>query len=112
MEDLSQKKCVPCEGGLPAATLEQAEVLIKQIPKWQIDQSREYLQLIREFEFEDFKSALQFINSVGEIAETEGHHPNIYLYDYKYIKLELYTHAIGGLHENDFILASKIDHLA
>jgi 4a-hydroxytetrahydrobiopterin dehydratase len=80
---------------------------LEQTPKWGIsDQDR---KLEREFEFENFEEALKFVNAVGEIAEYEGHHPNIYLHSWNKVKLILYTHAIGGLSDNDFVLAAKID---
>jgi 4a-hydroxytetrahydrobiopterin dehydratase len=66
-------------------------------------------QLLREFRFENFKQALDFVNKVGKTAEKEGHHPDIYIYDWKKVRLTLTTHAIGGLSINDFVLASKID---
>ena len=68
-------------------------------------------KITKEFKFKDFEEALSFTNAVGEIAEKEGHHPNIYIHSYNKVKIELWTHKIGGLHENDFILAAKIEEL-
>ncbi len=104
---LTQKKCVACEGGIPPLTREETDTLLPQIPLWKITDNREWLQ--REFSFKDFKEALAFVNKVGELAEEEGHHPSINLFDYKHVLISLATHAIGGLSENDFILAAKID---
>jgi len=113
MSSLSQKKCVACEGTVPPATPEQVEILLQEVPGWalrqaQDDKGEEYPQIVREFEFKDFKQALGFVNKVGELAESEGHHPNIYLHNWNQVKIELYTHTIKGLHENDFIMAAKI----
>lgn len=78
-------------------------------PSWELYDADSKIK--REFEFKDFREALGYINKVGELAEAEGHHPNIYLHSYKKVIIELWTHKIGGLHQNDFILASKIDAL-
>jgi len=111
---LSNQSCVPCRGG--EAVLKEDEIkkfLIELVDGWEVlgeDESTEG-KLVKTFEFKDFSEALNFVNKVGELAEKEVHHPNIYLHDYNKVKLELYTHKIGGLHKNDFILASKIDGL-
>ena len=105
---LSQNYCVACRVGEPTLTKEEIEKLKPQLDvKWSVEKKPD--KLVRVFEFKDFGKALEFINKVGEIAESEGHHPNIYLFDYKKVKLDLWTHKIVGLHRNDFILASKID---
>ena len=92
---LHDKKCVPCEGGISPLTTEQAAVMIKQIPEWQLfDQST---RVKREFHFSNFAKALEFVNKVGEIAEKEGHHPDISL-GWGYVTIALQTHAINGLH--------------
>lgn len=104
--DLTHKKCVPCEGGVPALKGEDLKDLQKQLKKnWQLIQEHE---LQSEYVFKDFKSALNFVNQVGELAEREGHHPDIYL-SYGKVKIILFTHSIDGLSENDFIIAAKID---
>ena len=106
--NLTTQKCVPCQGGEPnlkGKVLQNYRLSIN--PPWELYDGDTKLK--REFEFEDFRKALAFVNRVGELAEKEGHHPNIYLYSYKKVRIELWTHKIGGLHQNDFILASKID---
>ncbi|MFX0100752.1 MAG: 4a-hydroxytetrahydrobiopterin dehydratase [Candidatus Hodarchaeota archaeon] len=105
--DLSTKKCVPCEGGIKPMTDVLEDAFIEKVDGWKID--RDGVHVIRkEFTFKDFKQAMEFVNKVAGIAESEGHHPDIYIY-YNKVELELHTHAIGGLHENDFIVAAKID---
>ena len=108
MEELKDKKCVPCEGGTPP--LQEAEIknLIPKIKDWVVIENK---KITKEFTFQSFKQALAFLNRVGELAEQEGHHPDLNLHDYKKLTITLSTHAIGGLSENDFILASKIDAL-
>lgn len=103
--DLKSKKCVPCEGGVDPLTDEQARGLLEQLPHWKLVGK----EIHREYQFKDFKAAMAFVNGVAEIAETEGHHPDILIYQYKKVRVTLWTHAIGGLSENDFIVAAKID---
>ncbi len=105
--ELIDKKCKPCDSGMPAMTLGEITTLIKQTPEWSLDENR----IERTFKFNNFKLAIEFINKVALIAEEEGHHPDINLYGYKNVKIILTTHAINGLSENDFILAAKIDML-
>jgi 4a-hydroxytetrahydrobiopterin dehydratase len=105
--ELKNKHCVPCEGGMPPATREEAEILLKQVSGWTLRNDAKSIS--KKFTFKNFTAALAFINTVGKIAESEGHHPNIHLTDYKFVTIELSTHAIGGLSQNDFILAAKID---
>ena len=108
MAELSAKTCIPCEGGTEPLSEDQAQDYLQQVhDDWHLEEGR----LKREFAFRDFKSALAFTNSVGEIAEKEGHHPDIFL-TYGQVVIKLWTHAIGGLSENDFILAAKIDAIA
>ncbi|MBI1978832.1 MAG: 4a-hydroxytetrahydrobiopterin dehydratase [Candidatus Aenigmarchaeota archaeon] len=102
---LSEKNCVPCEGGVKPFTRQEAKRYLKQVNGWFIIRK----EIEKEFKFKDFKEALGFINKVGDIAEEEDHHPDIYLHSYKRVKITLSTHAIKGLSENDFILAAKID---
>ena len=107
--DLLQKRCRPCEGGVPPLSLEQATVFMDQTPGWNI--SSDYNKIERDLKFKNFKEAIEFINKVAEIAEREGHHPDINLYGYKNVRITLTTHAIGGLSENDFIVAAKINQI-
>jgi len=107
MSDLTQKKCTPCEGGTPPLTKEKAEELLKQIPEWEIGDDGK--KISHTFALKNFVEAVNFINYVKDIAESEGHHPDLHLLSYKNVTVDLKTHAIGGLSENDFIVAAKID---
>lgn len=107
--DLKNKTCVPCEEGAPTVTPEEFTNYSKEVPKWEAYDDKTKIK--REIVFENFAAAIDFINKVAQLAESEGHHPNIYLYDYKKVRIELWTHKIGGLHRNDFVLAAKIDNL-
>ena len=103
---LTDKKCVPCEGGVLPFTNEQAQEYLGQLQgEWEVEDGK---KIKRRFRFKDFKEALAFVNKVGEIAETEVHHPDITI-NYNKVTIELMTHSIGGLSENDFILAAKIE---
>lgn len=109
--DLSTKHCVPCEGGMPPLTDEKEDELKASTPDWILlrnDGQTVVHKLRRQFSFADFKEAIAFVNKVAEVAESEGHHPDIYIF-YNKVQIELFTHAVGGLSENDFIMASKID---
>lgn len=102
--DLTQKKCVPCEiGTMP---LEQSKIneLLEQIRSWTLKDKH----LFKKFKFKNFVEAMKFVNAVAEIAEMEGHHPDFSVH-YNKVEIEIWTHAISGLSENDFILAAKID---
>jgi len=106
---LVTKKCKPCEGGVkPLTPDEYASFLRNEIHEWK-DINKKMIE--KSFTFKNFKTALGFINKVGDLAESEGHHPDILLHDWKHVKIMLTTHAIGGLSENDFILAAKIDEI-
>lgn len=109
MNSLSKQKCEPCEGGVEPLTREQFSVYLEQVKDWSIiDDSK----MERNLEFKDFVRALDFVNRIGAIAEEEGHHPDISLYSWNKVTISLYTHAIGGLSINDFVVASKIDQLS
>lgn len=105
---LTSQKCVPCEGNVKAFTPEQVAIYMPQVPQWQLLDNQ---KLQREFKLKDFKEALEFVNKVGEIAESEGHHPDIKIHGWNKVTITLWTHAIKGLFMNDFILAAKIDKL-
>lgn len=107
-EQLADKKCVPCRGGTPPLRGKDLEQFHKNVPAWTVTNEH---HLHREFRFPDFKQALAFVNRVGEIAESEGHHPDILLAWGK-AEITLWTHKIDGLTESDFIMAAKIDRLA
>lgn len=107
MDDLTQKHCSPCEGGVPPLPPEGVASYMKYAPGWNSPDNK---KIVREFKLKDFKEALAFVNEVADIAESDGHHPDIHIF-YDKVRLELSTHAIGGLSENDFILAAKINAL-
>lgn len=107
--DLSSKHCVPCEGGTPPMPRADADKLLREVSNWELVNSG-FLQIRKKFKFKNFKESLNFVNQVGEIAESEGHHPDIN-FGWGKAEIILWTHAIGGLSENDFILAAKIDKL-
>lgn len=106
-QQLADKECVPCKGGVPPITGNELQELKKALPQWDVLNEH---HLHREFKFPDFKQALAFVNRVGDLAEQQGHHPDILL---KWGKAEvtLWTHKIDGLTESDFIMAAKIDRL-
>ncbi len=103
---LAKKRCVPCEGGLPKMIAAEATLRLIEVPGWELRDNAEWIR--RRITFRNFREALDFVNRVGEIAEREGHHPDI-TFGWGYCDLRLQTHAIGGLHENDFVLAAKIN---
>lgn len=102
--DLTKKKCVPCKGGVSTISEKWAKKLLKKIPKWKIKNGH----LWKTFKFKEFLPAMKFVNSVAKLAEKEGHHPDFHIH-YNIVELEIWTHAINGLSENDFILAAKIE---
>jgi 4a-hydroxytetrahydrobiopterin dehydratase len=104
---LAEKHCVPCRGGVPALAGEELEKMKKQVSGWQVVGGH---HLIKTYSFPDFRTALDFVNRIGETAEQEGHHPDIYLAWGK-VEVKIWTHKIDGLTESDFILAAKIDEL-
>ena len=105
---LTRKHCVPCEGGMPPLGKKEAFRLLKQASGWSLNKKG---HLTREFRFGNFVSAMQFLNRVAKIAEKEGHHPDFSVH-YNRVEMEIWTHAIKGLSENDFMLAAKIDEVA
>ena len=109
--NLSSKNCVPCRKDVPPMERAEAERMHKETPSWELIEKDGVLHLIKSYLFADFADALKFVNRVGVIAEQEGHHPNIHVHDWNKVDLEIFTHKIKGLHENDFILAAKVDAL-
>ena len=106
MSELSARRCKPCKKGTPALDPTAAKSLLVDLPSgWTIAGGK---KLEKEFKFPNFREALAFTNKVGEIAEREGHHPDIQL-GWGRVKLEIWTHSVGGLSENDFILAAKAE---
>ena len=102
--DLKNKKCVSCEGGIPKLTSDQVNRHLKEVTGWELQGEKIY----KKFQFKNFLQAIEFINRMAEVAEAEGHHPDFSVH-YNKVDVTLWTHAIGGLSENDFILAAKID---
>ena len=108
VSQLASKKCIPCEIGGDPFSEEKIKAYTPAVPTWEV---LDNLRIKKEFKFKDFKEAMGFVNKVAEIAESEGHHPDIYVF-YNQVRLELFTHEVGGLSENDFIVAVKIDNLS
>ena len=107
MAGLAEKTCVPCRGGVPPLTADEIRPLAVQIKGWSVPDNH---HIERTFKFPDFKTALDFTNKVGTLAEEQGHHPDIYLACGK-VGIKIWTHKIDGLTESDFVLAAKIDRL-
>ena len=109
MDELLKKKCVPCEGGVIPFDISEIHKYQKKVDGWDIIKNDENIFLLeKNFKFKNFKDSQTFINNVGKISEEEGHHPDIF-FGWGYAKINITTHAIEGLCENDFILAAKID---
>ena len=109
MSDLADKKCVPCEGGIPPFDVAEIHKYLKKVDGWDVKKNKaESFFIEKEFKFKNFLESQNFVNRVGKISEEEGHHPEI-LFGWGYAKINITTHAIEGLSENDFILAAKID---
>jgi 4a-hydroxytetrahydrobiopterin dehydratase len=108
--DLKSAKCVPCQAGEPQLTKEEISLYLQKVSGWSLETGPN--KIVKTFVRKDFKSAIAFVNKVADLAENEGHHPNLCIHDFKNVKLEIWTHKINGLHKNDFILASKIDDVA
>lgn len=106
---LTTQECIPCEGDVKPFNSQQIAIYKPQIPEWQLLGST---KIQREFKFKNFKEAIAFINKVADIAESEGHHPDIFLHSWNKVTITLWTHAIKGLFLNDFILAAKIDEIS
>jgi len=106
---LNHKHCVPCEGGVPKYSAAEAAEQVAKLTGWKLTASGERIR--KEWQVKDFLAGIKFFNQVAELAESENHHPDLHLSGYRQVAIELWTHAIGGLSENDFILAAKIDTL-
>jgi 4a-hydroxytetrahydrobiopterin dehydratase len=107
MSDLASKTCVPCRGGVPPLAGDELAKISREVPLWKVVDGH---HIVRSFSFPDFRQALAFVNKVGEIAEEQGHHPDIFL-TWGKAEITTWTHKINGLTESDFILAAKIDRL-
>ena len=111
MNDLLNKKCVPCEGGILPFDISEIHKYQKKVDGWNVSANENKIYYLeKKFTFKNFINSKNFINKVGEISEEEGHHPDI-SFGWGYAKIIITTHAIAGLSENDFILAAKIDHI-
>ncbi|MGO8750152.1 MAG: 4a-hydroxytetrahydrobiopterin dehydratase [Thermoguttaceae bacterium] len=108
-EQLRSKKCRPCEGGVEKLTVAQAQEQLGALSGWRVTDDGQRIR--KDWETKDFRAGMEFLNRVAELAEQEGHHPDIHLEGYRHVWIAIWTHAIGGLSENDFILAAKIDQL-
>ena len=108
-EQLVAKKCSACEGGVPKYTTAEATGQVQKLTAWRL--THDGLRIRKDWTVRDFLAGLEFFNAVGKLAEEENHHPDLHLENYRNVWIELWTHAIGGLSENDFILAAKIDRL-
>jgi 4a-hydroxytetrahydrobiopterin dehydratase len=107
--ELTTKRCQACEGGIPPLTPDQVRDHLAAVPQWQV--SDDGKRIARKWKVADFLAGLDFFQRVGRLAEDEGHHPDLHLVGYRNVTIEVWTHAVGGLTENDFILAAKIDAL-
>jgi len=110
MTDLHEMKCVACRAGEPTLTDDEINILYPQVPEWQVKEVEGMKRLERVFRFKNFVQALEFTNKVGAMAEEEDHHPLI-ITEYGRVTIAWWTHKIGGLHKNDFIMAAKTDQL-
>ena len=109
MSDLTEKKCLPCEGGVLPFDISEIHKYQKKVDGWDLTKdNKEVFFLIKKFNFDNFLESQKFVNEVGKISEEEGHHPDI-SFGWGYAEIKITTHAIKGLSENDFILAAKID---
>jgi 4a-hydroxytetrahydrobiopterin dehydratase len=112
MNDLKDKKCEPCEGGVIPFDISEIHKYQKKVDGWEVlKDEKKIFFLSKKFKFKNFLESQSFINKVGEISENEGHHPDI-LFGWGYAEIKITTHAIEGLSKNDFILAAKIDQLS
>ena len=108
-EQLAQKRCVPCEGGVPKYSLEDAQAQLAKLTGWRLTHDGQRIR--KDWVVKNFMAGMDFFDHVARAAEDDNHHPDLHLESYRKVWIELWTHAIGGLSENDFILAAKIDRL-
>lgn len=106
---LKDRHCTPCEGGVPALSRQQAEQMLQKLDGWQLAEDGKCIR--RRWKVKDFAAGIDFLGRVADLADAEGHHPDVHLTGYRNVGIELTTHAIDGLSENDFILAAKVDEL-
>lgn len=106
-DQLVARKCEPCEGGVDPCTLDEANLQLQKLEGWSL--TRDGQRIRKDWTVKNFMAGMDFFNKVAAIAEEDGHHPDLHIEGYRNVSIELWTHAIGGLSENDFILAAKID---
>ena len=109
-EQLTKKKCLPCEGGVEPCALDFSKQQMAAIPEWSLSEDGKMIS--RKFQLKNFVKAMELLQRAAEVAEQEQHHPDLHLTGYRQVRIDLTTHAIGGLSENDFIVAAKIDAVA
>jgi 4a-hydroxytetrahydrobiopterin dehydratase len=109
-DQLTARHCVPCEGGIEPCALPFVQQQLNELPGWYLTHDNQRIR--KDWTMKNFVEALDFFSRVGEIAESDGHHPDLHLESYRNVSIEIWTHAIGGLSENDFILAAKIDQVS
>lgn len=109
-DQLTQKKCKPCEGGVEPCTAEETEQQLQKLDGWTASDDGKWIH--KNWNVKHFVEGMDFLNRVRDVAESDGHHPDVHLVGYRKVKIDLTTHAINGLSENDFILAAKIDQVA
>jgi 4a-hydroxytetrahydrobiopterin dehydratase len=107
---LAERHCVVCKPGTPTLPEDEVDRLLEQIKGWSVEEHGGHFQLTRTFRFKGFLPGVELVNAIAQIAEAEGHHPDLHL-SYGSLRVELWTHAAGGLTENDFVLAAKIDQI-
>src|SRR5690606_11567812 len=110
LDELARSRCKPCEGGVEPYTREQTKKQLQALDGWTAD--KESKRIEKRWRCRDFRDAMSCLAEIAEVAEAEGHHPDLHLESYRNVRVELSTHAIGGLSENDFILAAKIDKIS
>jgi 4a-hydroxytetrahydrobiopterin dehydratase len=106
-DELRQQRCAPCEGGVPPLSPERIRELLPAVPAWRLSDDGKRIR--RDWRVKDFATGFDFFNRIAAVAEQEDHHPDLHLVGYRNVTVEIWTHAVGGLSENDFVLAAKID---
>ena len=110
-DELYKKKCIPCEGNIPAFDIKEIHKYLKKVDGWDVKENQDKSYFLKKnYKFKNFTESQNFVNEVGKIAETESHHPDIH-FGWGYARIIIFTHSIKGLAESDFILASKIDQI-
>ncbi|VTS05893.1 4a-hydroxytetrahydrobiopterin dehydratase [Tuwongella immobilis] len=107
--ELTSKRCLPCEGGIPKLQSDQIDALLPDVPGWSVSSDGRWLE--RKWSLPDFRKAVQWFQTIADLADAEDHHPDLHLTGYRKVRIAITTHAVGGLTENDFILAAKISEL-